>query len=39
MRVGAGVGYESTESRKVVQPLDLSLMIRPVSRMYVVVVG
>ena len=37
-RVGAGVGNESTESRKVVQPLRLHLVIRPVRRTYVVAV-
>ena len=36
-RVGVGVGDESTESRKVVQPLHLPLVIRPVHRTYVVV--
>jgi len=36
-RVGAGVGDERREFRKVVQPLRLPLVIRPVG--YVVVVG
>jgi len=37
-KVGAGVGDESTESRKTVRPLRLPLVIRPVRRMYIVVV-
>jgi len=37
-RVGAGVGDESTKSRKVVQPLRIPLVICPVRRTYVVVV-
>jgi len=36
-RDGAGFGDESTESRKVVRPLRLQLVIRPVRRTYVVV--
>ena len=36
-KVGAGVGDESTESRSVVQPLRLPLVIRPVRRTSVVV--
>jgi len=36
-KVGAGVGDESTESRKVVQPLHLPLVMRPLLRTYVVV--
>jgi len=36
--VGAGVGDESTESCRVVRPLCLPLVIRPVCRTYVVVV-
>ena len=36
-RVGAGVGDESTGPRKVVQPLRLPLVVRPVRRTYVVV--
>ena len=38
MKVGAGVGDESTESRSVVQPLRPPLVIRPERRTYVVVV-
>ena len=37
-KVGAGVGDESTESRSVVQPLRIPLVIRPPCRTSVVVV-
>jgi len=36
-RVGAGVGNASTESRSVVQPFRIPLVIHPERRMYVVV--
>jgi len=37
--VGAGVGFENAESCRVVRPMRIPLVIRPLRRTYVVVVG